>query len=87
METGGEQSQLIPSTGFREDFLVGTSTYTGDDSSAGIVITNRRWRRAPLHKTDLTPKDMEHRRGKADEREQGKGLVWAMQQVQGGGRS
>lgn len=66
VERGGEQSQLIPSIGFREDFLVGTSTYAGDDGSTGIVITNRRRRQTPLRKAVLTPKDMESWRGKAD---------------------
>lgn len=66
VERGGEQSQLIPRIGFREEFLVGMPTYTGDDGSAGIVITNRRWTWAPLRKAFLTPKAIEHQRGKTD---------------------
>lgn len=75
VERRGDQSQLIPRIGFREDFLVGMSTYARDDGSIEIVITNRRWRRAPLPKAILTPKDVEHQRGKADVNERERGTV------------
>lgn len=65
-ERGWEQSQLIPRMGFREDFLVGTSSYAGDDDSTGIVILNRRQRWVFLHRAVLTPKDMERWRDKDD---------------------
>lgn len=59
-ERGGQPSQLIPRMGFREDFLVGTTYYAGDDDSTGVDILNRRRRQASLHRAVLTPKDVEH---------------------------
>lgn len=70
VERGGEQSQLIPRIGFREDFLVGMSTFARDDSSRGLSLQTggRDGHLCPSQEVEL-------RGGKADMNERERGIV------------